>query len=111
MGGLRLTGGAPLDELQLAVRHAVVDDAPRLFDLISAIDRHDFGDVDMTVEEVRDDLAGYDLANDSWLVYQSREDGESLVAFAAVEARGDAEYRGHAHQLHDFVRSNADGSQ
>ena len=42
-----------------------------MFDLISAIDLHDFGDVDMTVEEVRDDLAGADLANDSWLVLSS----------------------------------------
>jgi mycothiol synthase len=92
VGGLRLTGAHSLEELHLGVRRAVLDDAPGLFALISAIDRHDFGDVDMTLEEVRDDLAGFDLANDSWLVYQP--DGEGLVAFAAIEPRGDEEFRG-----------------
>ena len=47
----------------------------------------------MTVEEVRDDLAGADLANDSWLVYRPAE-GAALVAFAAVEPRADEEFRG-----------------
>ncbi len=68
MGSSGLSAPPELDELHLGVRRAAVDDAPSLFQLISAIDRHDFGDVDMTVEEVRDDLAGFDLANDSWLV-------------------------------------------
>ena len=61
VGSPGLTGPSELREMQLGVRRAVVDDAPLLFDLISAIDLHDFGDVDMTVEEVRDDLAGADL--------------------------------------------------
>jgi mycothiol synthase len=102
VGGLRLTDGDTLDELHLGVRRAVVDDAPRLFDLISAIDRHDFGDVDMTVEEVRDDLAGFDLANDSWLVYQP--EGEGLVAYAAIEPRGDEEFRGQVSVHPDWRR-------
>jgi mycothiol synthase len=109
VGGLRLTGGPTLDELHLGVRPAVVDDAPLLFDLISAIDLHDFGAVDMTVEEVRDDLAGYDLANNSWLVFQPEDRGDGLVAFAAIEPRGDEEFRGQV-SVHPGWRGRGIGS-
>jgi mycothiol synthase len=109
VGGLRLTGASSLDDLHLGVRHAVVEDAPLLFDLLSAIDLHDFGDVDMTVEEIRDDLAGHDLANDSWLVFQPRDEGESVVAFAAVEPRGDEEFRGQV-SVHPDWRNRGIGS-
>ncbi|HEX6473905.1 MAG TPA: GNAT family N-acetyltransferase [Candidatus Limnocylindria bacterium] len=109
MGSPGLTGATALDELHLGVRHAVVDDAPQLFDLISAIDLHDFGDVDMTVEEVRDDLAGYDLANDSWLVFQPEDQGGALVAFAAVEPRGEEEFRGQV-SVHPAWRQRGIGS-
>ena len=80
-----------------------------LFDLISAIDLHDFGDVDMTVEEVRDDLAGADLANDSWLVYRPEAEGAALVAFAAVEPRADEEFRGQV-SVHPEWRRRGIGS-
>ena len=99
VGSPGLTGPSELREMQLGVRRAVVDDAPLLFDLISAIDLHDFGDVDMTVEEVRDDLAGADLANDSWLVYRPEAEGAALVAFAAVEPRADEEFRGRSRSI------------
>ena len=95
--------------MRLGVRRAVVDDAPLLFDLISAIDRHDFGDVDMTVEEIRDDLAGADLANDSWLVYRAEAEDEPLVAFAAVEPRADEEFRGQV-SVHPEWRRRGIGS-
>ncbi|HEY8179062.1 MAG TPA: GNAT family N-acetyltransferase [Candidatus Limnocylindria bacterium] len=104
MGSPGLSGPERLDELHLGVRRAAVDDALSLFQLISAIDRHDFGDVDMTVEEVRDDLAGFDLANDSWLVYQPEGDGEALVAFAAIEPRADEEFRGQVSVHPDWRR-------
>ena len=104
MGGLGLSGSEPLAELHLGVRRAVVDDAPGLFQLISAIDLHDFGDVDTTVEEVRDDLAGFDLANDSWVVYRPVPDGEALVAFAAIEPRADEEFRGQVSVHPDWRR-------
>jgi mycothiol synthase len=104
VGSPGLSGPERLDELHLGVRRAAVDDAPSLFQLISAIDRHDFGDVDMTVEEVRDDLAGFDLANDSWLVYQPEGDGEALVAFAAIEPRADEEFRGQVSVHPDWRR-------
>jgi mycothiol synthase len=105
VGSTGLSSPSELGELHLGVRRAVVDDAPLLFDLISAIDRHDFGEVDMTVEEVRDDLAGHDLANDSWLVFRPEADGEELVAFAAVEPRGDEEFRGQVSVHPDWRRS------
>ena len=109
VGSPGLSAPSELDALHLGVRRAAVDDAPVLFDLISAIDRHDFGDVDMTVEEVRDDLAGYDLANDSWLVFRPEADGEPLVAFAAVEPRADEEFRGHV-SVHPEWRGRGIGS-
>jgi len=58
--------------------------------------------VDMTVEEVRDDLAGFDLDNDSWLVFQP--EGGPLVAFAAIEPRGDEEFRGQVSVHPDWRR-------
>ena len=109
MGSSVLSAPRELDELHLGVRRAAVDDAPSLFQLISAIDRHDFGDVDMTVEEVRDDLAGFDLANDSWRVFQPEADGEPLVAFAAVEPRADEEFRGQV-SVHPDWRGRGIGS-
>ena len=109
VGGLRLSGAEPLDELRLGVRRAVVDDAPSIFQLISDVDRHDFGDVDTTVDEVRDDLAGFDLANDSWLVFQPEAAGEPLVAFAAIEPRADEEFRGQV-SVHPDWRGRGIGS-
>jgi mycothiol synthase len=104
VGSPGLIAPGELGELHLGVRRAVVDDAPLLFDLISAIDRHDFGDVDMTVEEVRDDLAGYDLDTNSWLVYRPEAEGQELVAFAAVEPRGEEEFRGQVSVHPDWRR-------
>ena len=85
---------APLGDLELPVRPATLDDAPRLFDLIAAVDLQDFGDLDMTVDDVRDDIAGFDLLNDSWLVTAPDEPDGPAVAFAAFERRGEDEFSG-----------------
>jgi hypothetical protein len=61
-----MSGADRLDELPLGVRSATLDDAARLFDLVAAVDLHDFGEVDITADEVRDDMAESDLVNDSW---------------------------------------------
>ncbi|HET6744397.1 MAG TPA: GNAT family N-acetyltransferase [Candidatus Limnocylindria bacterium] len=95
---------AELGDLGLAVRPATLDDAPRLFDLVAAVDLHDFGDVDMTVEEVRDDMAGSDLVNDSWLVTSTGSPDGPLVAYAALELHGEGEYRGQVSVHPDWRR-------
>lgn len=97
---------AQLGDLGLAVRAATLDDAPRLFELVSAIDQHDFGEVDMTLAEVRDDMAELDLATDSWLVTSRGSQDGPLVAFAAVERQGEGEreYRGQVSVHPDWRR-------
>src|SRR5262245_26705534 len=67
----------------VTVRPATLDDAPRLHELISAVDIIETGAPDSTLDEVTRELSrpGVDLAADSWLAF----DGNGhLVAWATV---------------------------
>ncbi|HEX2142367.1 MAG TPA: hypothetical protein VHK28_08885 [Candidatus Limnocylindria bacterium] len=68
----------------LAVRRPSLDDAQRIHDLLVACDMHDFGSVDFSADETRDELSRTDLENDAWLV----ESDGSPVGFAGVQLRG-----------------------
>jgi mycothiol synthase len=76
--------------LDLAVRRPSTDDAPRIYALLTACDLHDFGTVDFTEAEVRDELSRTDLARDAWLV--ERDAGEP-VAFVGIQLRSAVQHR------------------
>jgi mycothiol synthase len=98
-----------LDRLALTVTPAVLDDAERVFDLEAAVDTHDFGDVDFTVDDIRDELEASDLAADTWLVSRADAPRGALIARALLEPRGGVEYRGQV-AVHPEWRGRGIGS-
>ncbi|MGH2455970.1 MAG: GNAT family N-acetyltransferase [Candidatus Limnocylindria bacterium] len=94
-----------LTALGLEVRPPTRDDAQPIFELISAVDTFDFGAVDMTVEDVRAEMAQTDLEADAWLVWH---DG-TPVAFAALQLRAGVQHRGQV-SVHPEWREQGIGS-
>lgn len=84
-----------LRELGLTARRPVLDDARRVFDLIAAVDQHDLGSVDMSEDDVRDELAHTELQSDAWLVVPNdARGGAPGVALAALRLRGGVLHQG-----------------
>jgi mycothiol synthase len=94
-----------LTALRLDLRRPTLDDAPAMFELLSAVDTHDYGDVDETVNDVRDDLSALDLERDAWLV---AADG-ALVGAATLQDRGGVQWRGHV-MVHPEARGQGIGN-
>jgi mycothiol synthase len=72
-----------LPDPRLHLRRPTLDDVQRILDLINAADLHDYGEVDMTAEDVRAEFVGTDPRRDAWLV----EDDERAVGLAAIHRR------------------------
>lgn len=89
----------------LAVRRPSLDDAQRIHDLLVVCDMHDFGSVDFSADETRDELSRTDLANDAWLV---EADG-SPVGFAGIQLRGGVQHRAQV-SVHPGWRERGIGS-
>jgi mycothiol synthase len=68
-------------------RRAVPGDAELIFNLISGYNTEVIGHADVTLNDMRDDLTepGFDLATDSWLVF---DPGGSLAGFAWAIGKG-----------------------
>ena len=98
-----------LERLALTVSPATLDDAQRVFDLEATVDMHDYGDVDFTVDEMRDELEAADLTNDTWLVSLASAPDAALVARALLEPRAGVEYRAHV-SVHPDWRGRGIGS-
>jgi mycothiol synthase len=78
--------------LGLVVRRPSMDDASRIFRLISACDLHDFGSVDITQDDTRDELSRIDVEHDAWLV-QPAEPEVDPIAWVGTQLRSGVEHR------------------
>lgn len=67
-----------LASLGLALRRPTLADAEAMFQLQAAIDRHDFGAIDMSREDISAELAEVALDTDGWLVVSDDDRGEPL---------------------------------
>jgi mycothiol synthase len=74
-----------LTDSRFRLRRPMLADAQAVTDLINAADAHDYGDTDLTIEDVREQFAGVDLATDAWLLERRTDDAAVGVAF--VESR------------------------
>ena len=74
-----------LTDSRFRLRRPTLADAQAVTDLINAADAHDYGDTDMTIEDVREEFAGVDLTTDAWLLERLTDD--AVVAAASVESR------------------------
>ncbi len=72
-----------LTDAPLSLRRPLMTDAQPVTDLINVADAHDYGDTDMTVEDLRQEFEETDLEHDAWLV---ERDGQ-LVGVATIQNR------------------------
>lgn len=75
----------------LILRRPSDADAPAVVDLINVADAHDYGDVDMDIDDVREEWAGLDLQTDAWLV-ESAHGGE-LIGYASLTSKANVQLR------------------
>jgi mycothiol synthase len=73
-----------------------MDDAEALFRLQADVDRHDYGALDMSLDDIRAELADVDLQTDGWIVHPTGG-GEAAdpVGYAVLQPRRGAHFRGH----------------
>ena len=88
-----------LAALDLALRRPTMDDAEGLFRLQADIDRNDFGAIDMSLDDIRDELREVPLQTDAWLAVPSGAPaGPSAgdpVGYAMLQPRTGGRMRGH----------------
>jgi len=75
----------------LILRRPTAGDAPSVVDLVNAADAHDYGEVDMDIDDIREDWAGLDLQTDAWLV-ESAHGGE-LIGYASLTNKANVQLR------------------
>jgi mycothiol synthase len=74
----------------LTVCAPTLDDAPDLLELMNAADLLDYGEIDMTLQDLVDDLGEVDLEHNAWLV---REPNGRAIAYAEVQPRAGVQMR------------------
>ncbi|MEO8510505.1 MAG: GNAT family N-acetyltransferase [Chloroflexota bacterium] len=74
----------------LTVRAPTRDDASVLVELINAADMHDYGEIDLTVEDLLDDWARVDLQRNAWLVI---EPSGRIAGYGEVQAHAVVQLR------------------
>lgn len=79
-----------LNDPTLTVRPPTRADVDVVLELINAADMFDYGEIDMTVEDLLDDWTDVDLEHNAWLV---REPGGRAVGYGEVQARGGVQLR------------------
>ena len=84
-----------LAELDLALRRPTMDDAEGLFRLQADIDRSDFGAIDMSLDDIRDELREVPLETDAWLAVPAGEGDGDPVGYAMLQPRTGGRMRGH----------------
>jgi len=83
-----------LASLGLVPRRSTLADAEGLFRLQADIDRHDFGAIDMSLDDIRAELAEVALDTDAWIVTRADAPGDP-VAYGIVQPPVGARLRGH----------------
>jgi mycothiol synthase len=88
----------PLQQLSangLAVRRPTMDDAEGLFRLQADVDRHDYGAPDMSLDDIRAELADVALETDAWIIHPAGAgDGADPIAYAVLPPRRGPRFRG-----------------
>ena len=79
-----------LPDPTLTVRPPTRADAPAVLELINAADMLDYGEVDMTVQDLLDDWEEVDLEHDAWLV---TEPSGRAVGYGEVQPRAGVQMR------------------
>jgi mycothiol synthase len=83
-----------LASLGLGLRRPDLADAEGLHRLQADIDRHDFGAIDMSLDDIRAELAEVALDRDAWIAVPPEADGDP-VAYAIVQPPVGARLRAH----------------
>ena len=80
--------------LGLVLRRPRLQDAEGLFRLQADVDTHDYGALDLSLDDIRAELADADLRTDAWVAHPT-PDGRHPVAYAVLAPRTGARFRGH----------------
>lgn len=96
-----------LASLGLALRRPTLADAEGLFHLQAEIDRHDFGAIDMSLDDIGAELREVALDTDGWLVVSADGRGEPL-GYALLQAPRGTRLRAHV-SVHPARRGNGIG--
>ncbi|HEY7332806.1 MAG TPA: GNAT family N-acetyltransferase [Candidatus Limnocylindria bacterium] len=83
-----------LASLDLVLRRPTLADAEGLFRLQADIDRHDFGAIDMSLDDIRTELGEVALDTDAWLVLPEGG-GSDPVAYGMVQPPVGTRLRAH----------------
>ncbi|MDQ6682771.1 MAG: GNAT family N-acetyltransferase [Chloroflexota bacterium] len=86
----------------LVVRRPHDDDAQAVTELINACDDADYGETDMSVDDIREEWDAIDLKTDAWLV--EAKAGGAPIGYAALEQRGGVLFRAYAAVLPEYRR-------
>ena len=88
------TASGPIIALGLVLRPPTLADAEGLFRLQADIDRHDFGAIDMSLDDIRAELDEVPLETDAWIVVP---DGGAAdpIGYAMLQRRNGPRMRGH----------------
>jgi mycothiol synthase len=84
----------PLPALGLALRRPSLADAEGLYRLQADIDRHDFGAIDMSLDDIRAELDEVPLETDAWIVVPAG-DAADPIGYAILQPRTGPRMRGH----------------
>lgn len=98
-----------LARLGVAMRRPTPDDAEGLFRLQAAIDTHDYGAVDMSLDDVRAELAEVTLETDAWIAHAGGDDGDP-IGYAMLLGLSGTRMRGHL-AVHPARRGRGIGTQ
>ncbi len=74
-----------LTDARFRLRRPTLADAQAVTDLINAADALDYGDTDMTIEDVLEEFGAVNLATDGWLLERVADD--AVVGVASVQVR------------------------
>jgi mycothiol synthase len=83
-----------LRTLGLVLRRPTMEDAHGLFLLQADVDTHDYGALDMSLDDVRAEMAEADLQTDAWVAIPSDQMGTDPVAYGVLAPRAGARFRG-----------------
>jgi mycothiol synthase len=84
----------PLPALGLSLRRPTLADAEGLYRLQADIDRHDFGAIDMSLDDIRAELDEVALQTDAWIVVPGDGPGDP-IGYAMLQPRTGLRMRGH----------------
>jgi mycothiol synthase len=83
-----------LSTLGLALRRPTMADAEGLFRLQADVDTHDYGALDMSLDDMRSELADADLRTDAWVAVPTADPATDPVAYGMLAPRTGARFRG-----------------